>query len=71
MQMMEGYAAQVKNHSDLSHVIDSLPEYDVAEINEIVGELKSGKRSLFETIGDLWNKAYSVGCREEYKSSCR
>jgi len=61
---------QVKNCS-IPLVIDSLPEYDVEEINEIVVQLKKGERSLFEAISDLWNKAYTIGARDEYKTSCR
>ena len=60
----------VKNCS-IPLVIDSLPEYDVEEINEIVVKLKTGERSLFEAISDLWNKAYTIGARDEYKTSCR
>ena len=60
----------VKNCS-IPLVIDSLPEYDVEEINEIVVQLKKGERSLFEAISDLWNKAYTIGARDEYKTSCR
>ena len=64
------YQELVKNCS-IPLVIDSLPEYDVEEINEIVVKLKTGERSLFEAISDLWNKAYTIGARDEYKTSCR
>ena len=57
----EAYQNLVKESDSLPCVISSLPEYDVEEINEIVQELKDGKQTLFEAIGNIWNKGYMTG----------
>jgi hypothetical protein len=47
----------------------SLPMYDVEELNEIVKELNSGKLSLFDFVGKVWNKAYILGCIDGLKGN--
>ena len=50
-------------------VSGSLPMYDVEELNEIVKELNSGKLSLFDFVGKIWNKAYILGCIDGSKGN--
>jgi hypothetical protein len=52
-------------------VSGSLPMYDVEELNEIVKELNSGKLSLFDFVGKVWNKAYILGCIDGSKGNDR
>ncbi len=58
--------SEPQKSDSLSDVINSIPKYDVDEINEIISKVKNGDRTLFEAIGALWNKAYTLG----EKSSC-
>jgi hypothetical protein len=48
-----------------------LPMYDVEELNEIVKELNSGKLSLFDFVGKVWNKAYILGRIDGSKGNYR
>ena len=52
-------------------VSGSLPMYDVEELNEVVKELNSGKLSLFDFVGKVWNKAYILGCIDGSKGNDR
>lgn len=55
--------------SGKENVSGSLPMYDVEELNEIVKELNSGKLSLFDFVGKVWNKAYILGCIDGSKGN--
>lgn len=55
----------------LGAVSGMLPMYDVEELNEIVKELNSGKLSLFDFVGKVWNKAYILGCIDGSKGNDR
>ena len=43
-------------------VSGSLPMYDVDELNEIVRKFNNKEMTLFDFVGRVWNKAYTLGC---------
>ncbi len=47
----------------------SLPMYDVDELNEIVTKFNNKEMTLFDFVGRLWNKAYTLGCVDGSKGN--
>jgi hypothetical protein len=52
-------------------VSGSLPMYDVDELNEIVTKFNNKEMTLFDFVGRLWNKAYTLGCVDGSKGNDR
>jgi hypothetical protein len=50
-------------------VSGSLPMYDVEELNEIVTKFNNKEMTLFDFVGRLWNKAYTLGCVDGSKGN--
>ena len=50
-------------------VSGSLPMYDVDELNEIVTKFNNKEMTLFDFVGRLWNKAYTLGCVDGSKGN--
>ena len=49
----------------------SLPMYDVEELNQIVTKFNNKEITLFDFIGRVWNKAYTLGCVDGSKGNDR
>jgi hypothetical protein len=47
---------------------ETLPMYDVEELNEIVKLYNDKEIDLYTFIGRVWNKAYILGANEATKS---
>jgi len=52
-------------------VSGSLPMYDVDELNEIVTKFNNKEMTLFDFVGRVWNKAYTLGCVDGSKGNDR
>ena len=52
-------------------VSGSLQLYDVEELNEIVKKFNKGDVPLFDFVGRVWNKAYTLGCIDGSKGNDR
>jgi hypothetical protein len=52
-------------------VSGSLPMYDVDELNEIVTKFNNKEMTLFDFVGRVWNKAYTLGCVDGSKGNNR
>ena len=52
-------------------VSGSLLLYDVEELNNIVNEFNNGEISLYDFIGRVWNKGYTLGCIDGSKYNDR
>jgi len=69
----------MKNNSDnapmpesfLASVSGSLLLYDVEELNIIVNEFNNSEMTLFDFIGRVWNKGYTLGCIDGSKYNNR
>ena len=57
--------------SCLGAVSGSLLLYDVEELNNIVNEFNNSEMSLYDFIGRVWNKGYTLGCIDGYKYNDR
>lgn len=60
-----------KSNIDQPVVSGSLPLYDVEELNEIVTKFNNKEMTLFDFVGRVWNKAYTLGCVDGSKGNDR
>lgn len=62
---------KTKSGSEALHIANVrriFPDYDVEELNQIIERYNSGEINLYHLVGNVWDKAYTLGCVDGAKS---